>query len=174
MDEYSSRASRLRDRTGLSPRLGLRARRSCLRATPEIQLSAFLANKPGVVAHLCDALTERGVSIRAMTVLDTVDIGTMRMIVDNVEVAKEALDDAGAAYVEVPVITIPIPNCLGGFTVIARRLAGANVNIEYMYATAVPGTEHTLGVFRVSDYESAMELDFDVDRAGRTAGPVRV
>jgi hypothetical protein len=134
-----------------------------LRAAPETQLAAFLANKPGVVAHLCHALDERGVNIRAMTVLDTVDIGTMRMIVDNLEVAKEALDAAGAAYVEVPVITIPIPNALGGFAGIARKLAGANINIEYVYATSVPGTNYSLGVFRVSDCEGALELDFDVE-----------
>ena len=52
-----------------------------LRATPEVQISAFLANKPGIVAGLCGALAERGVNIRALTVLDTVDIGTVRMIV---------------------------------------------------------------------------------------------
>ena len=132
-----------------------------LRATPEVQISAFLANKPGVVAHLCGALAERGVDIRAMTVLDTVDIGTVRMIVDDIEVAKDALDGAGAAYVEIPVITIPIPNELGGFAQIAATLAAANINIEYAYVTGVPGTASTLGVFRVSDHEAALCLEFN-------------
>jgi hypothetical protein len=136
-----------------------------VRAIPEVQISAFLANKPGVVAHLCDALSERGVNIRAMTVLDTKDIGTMRMIVDKVEVAKEALDLAGAAYVEVPVITIHIPNGLGGFACIARRLAEAEINIEYVYATTVPGSDVSLGVFRVSDHEAALDIDFEVEPA---------
>ena len=134
-----------------------------MQATPEVQLSAFLANKPGVVAHVCEALTERGVNIRAMTVLDTKDIGTMRMIVDKVEVAKEALDLAGAAYVEVPVITIHIPNGLGGFAQIAKRLGDSDINIEYVYATAVPGADYSLGVFRVSDHEAAQSIDFDVE-----------
>lgn len=134
-----------------------------MRATPEIQLSAFLANKPGVVAHLSEALAERRVSIRAMAVLDTVDIGTVRLIVDNLETAKEALDIAGAAYVEVPVVTIPIPNVLGGFTRVARTLAEARINIEYVYATAVPGADYSLGVFRVSDHETALELEFDIE-----------
>jgi len=133
-----------------------------VRAMAEQQVSAFLANKPGVVAHLCAALSEHGVSIRAMTVLDTVDVGTMRMVVDDIEGAREALDNAGAAYVNVPVIAIPIPNGLGGFAQIARTLAAANINIEYVYATSVPGTEYSLGVFRVSDHEAALELDFDV------------
>jgi len=133
-----------------------------LRAIAEQQISAFLANSAGVVANLCAALTERGVNIKALTVLDTVDVGTMRMVVDNLPIAKEALSDAGAAYVEVPVIAIPIPNKPGSFAKIARILANAKINIEYIYATAMPGTEHTLGIFRVSDHKAALEIEFDV------------
>lgn len=131
-----------------------------MRAHKEIQLSAFLANKPGVVAGLCAALTERGVNIRAITVMDTVDIGTLRLVVDNLEVAKEVLNTAGAAYVEVPVLSIAIPNRPGGFATIARALATRDINIEYFYATASPGSEHTVGVFRVSNLTAAAEIDF--------------
>ena len=66
-----------------------------------------------------------------------------------------------AAYVEIPVITISIPNELGGFAKIAGKLAAANINIEYAYVTGVPGTERTMGVFRVSDHDAALALEFD-------------
>jgi hypothetical protein len=132
-----------------------------LRAIPEQQISAFLANNPGVVANFCAALTERGVNIRAMTVLDTVDVGTMRMVVDNLQIAKNALSDAGAAYVEVPVVCLPIPNKPGSFARIARTFANAKINIEYVYATGMPGAEHTYGVFRVADHKAALEIDFE-------------
>lgn len=141
----------------------LRIKKSGITAKPETQLSAFLANQPGVVARLCEALAEKGVNILAMTVLDTVDIGTMRIVVDDLEVAKESLDQAGAAYVEVPVITIPIPNTQGGFGHIARVLAAANINIEYVYVSSIPGTEYSLGVFRVSDRDAALELDYELE-----------
>jgi hypothetical protein len=140
-----------------------RNNRSGHTAKPETQLSAFLANQPGVVARLCDALAEKGVNILAMAVLDTVDIGTMRIVVDDLEVAKASLDEVGAAYVEVPVITIPIPNTQGGFGHIARVLAAANINIEYVYATSIPGTEYSLGIFRVSDRDAALELDYEME-----------
>lgn len=132
-----------------------------MRAKAEEQLSAFLANRPGVVANLSAGLAERGVMIKAMTVLDTVDIGTVRMVVDNVELAKKALDEAGAAYVVVPVIVIPIPNQQGAFAKIARTLATRNINIEYFYATASAGSDSTLGVFRVSNQKAAIEIDFE-------------
>jgi hypothetical protein len=87
------------------------------------------------------------------------------MVVDNVATAKEALNIAGAAYVEVPVISVPIPNKPGGFARIASSLAARGVNIEYFYATAAPGTDHTLGVFRVSDPITALDVDFENGRA---------
>lgn len=131
-----------------------------MQATAENQISAFLANKPGVVADLCSALTEHHINIRAITVLETIDIGTLRLIVDDVEAAKEALREAGAAFVVVPVITIPIANKPGEFARIARTIANAGINIEYVYATAVPDSDRSLGIFRVSDCERALELHF--------------
>ncbi len=131
-----------------------------IKASKEEQLCAFLANKPGMVASLCTGLMEYGVLIKAMAVLDTHDIGTVRMVVDDVDRAKEALDQAGAAYVSVPVITIAIPNTKGGFAKLAHLLASKNINIEYFYSTAMPGTDYTLGVFRIEDYGSVLELEF--------------
>lgn len=132
-----------------------------MKAEETTQLSVFLGNTPGVVADLCTALTNADISIRAMTVLDTVDVGTMRMIVDDVDRAKRALKGSSAAYVEVPVITIGIDNQPGAFAKIARRMADAGVNIEYVYATVAPGADLTLGVFRVSDIDTALKIDFD-------------
>lgn len=131
-----------------------------MRGTPEKQISAFLANKPGVVADLCDELSNHEVNIKAITVLDTVDVGTVRMVVDDVEAAQRALRVKGAAFVVVPVVGIPISNKPGAFAHVARKIASAGVNIEYFYATAMPGTERSLAVFRVSDYERALELDY--------------
>ncbi len=124
------------------------------------QLSVFLGNHPGVVADLCTALTNAKISIEAMTVLDTVDVGTMRMVVDDVELAKNALKGSGAAYVEVPVLAIEIDNNPGAFARIARTMSNAGVNIEYVYATAMPGISMTLGIFRVSDIDTALKLNY--------------
>ncbi len=131
-----------------------------MRAKETTQLSVFLGHHPGVVADVCSALSEAELSIRAMAVLDTVDVGTMRLVLDDPQSAKEALRGSGAAYVEVPVLTLEIRNRAGTFAHIARMMADSGVNIEYVYATVMPGTERTLGVFRVSDVETALKIDF--------------
>ena len=125
------------------------------------QISIFLENRAGVVADLCAHLTEREISIRAMAVLDTIDIGTVRMVVDDPEKAKEALAAAGAAYVTVKCLAVEVPDRPGGFAGVARKLSLAGVNIEYIYASTVPGAEKAVGIFRVSDLERALTLSYD-------------
>lgn len=133
-----------------------------MRANAETQVSVFLKNEPGVVANLSAALTERGVNIRALTVLETIDIGTMRMVVDDFAAARTALDEYGAAYIDVPVISMHIPNVKGAFSQIARQLAAAHINIEYCYVTCLTGSDESLVIFRVSDHDGALEIDFDL------------
>ncbi len=124
------------------------------------QISVFLNNRPGVVCDLCTSLTEQHINIRALTVLDTIDIGTLRMIVDDPEKAKQALQGAGASYVATPVVCIPVKNVPGGFSEVAQLMAKHGVNIEYVYASAITGTERSLSIFRVNDIEKAMLLDY--------------
>ncbi len=124
------------------------------------QISVFLANTPGVVARLCQSFTDAEINIRALTVLETRDIGTMRLVVDDVEKAKDALKGSDAAYVTVDVLSIEIPNEPGAFARIAGQMASAGVNIDYVYASAMPGSGMTLGVFRVSDLDTALKMRF--------------
>ncbi len=131
-----------------------------MKAKEETQLSVFLGNHPGVVAELCAALTEQSVSIRALTVLDTVDIGTMRMLVDDVERAEQCLKGTAAAFVRIPVLSLEIPNTAGAFAEIARTMGNAGVNIEYVYATVHSGSNRSLGIFRVSDLDTALKLEY--------------
>ena len=47
------------------------------------QLSVFLENRPGALAHICGILSEADINIRALSVHDTVDNAVVRLIVDN-------------------------------------------------------------------------------------------
>lgn len=133
-----------------------------MRPIAEEQISAFLENRPGVIARLCAALSERRVSIKALTVLDTHDIGTVRMVVDDIDGAQKALREAEAAFVLVPVVTVPVSNKPGAFARIARTFADAGINIEYVYLTGSASNDPAIAVFRVDNPQLAMELDFDV------------
>ncbi|MCP4591880.1 MAG: ACT domain-containing protein [bacterium] len=125
------------------------------------QISIFLENRTGVIADLCAHFTERSINIRAVAVIDTIDIGTVRIVVDEPEKAKEALAAAGAAFVTVKCMAIEVPDTPGGFAAVADRLSLAGINIEYFYASSLPTAKKAMGIFRVSDVEQALRLDYD-------------
>jgi len=124
------------------------------------QISVFLANRPGALADLCTALTEQRINIRALTVVDTMDVGMLRLVVDDPDSAKKALKNSGAAYMVVPVVALAMDNAPGAFADVARTMADHEVNIEYAYASAEPSTQRSLGIFRVNDVDRALRIAY--------------
>ena len=39
-------------------------------------------------------------------------------------------------------------------------MAGAGVNIEYVYSSMLPEADRALGIFRVNDVDTALKLDY--------------
>ena len=134
-----------------------------MRAKKKEQRSVFLKNRPGVLADLCEALDRRNVDIHAMSVMESYDIGTVRIVVDNIGIAEESLTEFGAAWIVVPVLTVDIPNQIGVLARVAKAMASASINIEYLYATATPGIDHTVAVLRVADddLEKGLAVEFE-------------
>ena len=93
------------------------------------QLSVFLANRPGALARVCDALANAGINIYALATSDTVDHTVVRMVVSDPTKALMLLGEAGVLALEKDVITIETANEPGVLGKIAERLAEAEVNI---------------------------------------------
>lgn len=122
------------------------------------QLSVFAENKPGTLVEITDALGNAGVDIRAMSVADTMDFGIMRLIVNDIEKAKEALSGIGCVVSETPVIAAAVSDQPGALTNITRLLADNNINIEYMYAFITISKQYAYVVLRVEDNDRAEEI----------------
>jgi hypothetical protein len=122
-----------------------------------IQLAVFLANRPGALARVCDALAKAGINIRALATSDTIDHSVIRMVVSDPTKALMLLGEAGVLALESDVITIEAQNAPGVLAQIADRLAEAEVNIEYAYLAG--GSEGTNGlmILRPSDVEKAQQ-----------------
>ena len=59
------------------------------------QLSVFVENRPGSLVEVLSVLKDTEVSIRALSVADTADFGILRLIVNEPEKVKKALNEAG-------------------------------------------------------------------------------
>jgi len=120
------------------------------------QLSIFLANKPGVLARLCETFSDHKINIQGLCVSDTVDHAVVRMITSSPERARTVLEDAGVLVVETDVLALRLPDRPGQLAVLAAKLSKAKVNIEYAYGTT--GTGGAKLVVRVSDMKKALKV----------------
>jgi hypothetical protein len=100
------------------------------------QLSVCLENKPGQLAKLSAALGRAKVNIRAISVVDSSDCGIVRLITSANAKAKQVLTKAGMAVVQQPVVLVRAADEPGVLADIARKLAAAKVNVDYVYGSA--------------------------------------
>src|SRR6266849_4378982 len=117
-----------------------------------MQLAVFLANRPGALARVCDALATS----------DTVDHSVVRMVVSDPTKALMLLGEAGVLALESDVLMIETENEPGVLAKIAEQLSRAEVNIEYAYLAASPQAATGLIILRPSDVEKAQRAVRDL------------
>lgn len=100
------------------------------------QLSVFVENRPGHLADTLATLAQGQVNVLSFTIADTTDYGILRIVVDQVERAKELLDAAGYAVVEHPVVCALLPNRPGVLASVVRLVSDSGLDIEYIYLGA--------------------------------------
>ncbi len=111
-----------------------------------------------MLASVCEALAKEKINIYALTTSDTVDHSVIRMVVSDTRKALLLFEERGTLVVEDDVILIEGSNKPGTLGKIARKLADANVNIEYCYCAGAPTSKKGLLVLRVSDIKKAMKV----------------
>jgi hypothetical protein len=121
------------------------------------QISVFLENKSGRLAHITRVLRQANVNILALSLADTSDFGILRLIVDDTELAKKSLADENVVCMVNDVTAVEVDNRPGGLAAILDALEGADVNVEYMYAYAEGQSEKAALIFRFDDPETAVE-----------------
>lgn len=122
------------------------------------QLSVFLANKPGMLADVCDELAAAKINIFALTISDTADHSVVRMVVSDHEKALQIFEERGVLTVESKVLLIENNNRPGALARISKKLAKAKINIEYAYLATSPGAKVGLLVLRVDDTKRALKV----------------
>jgi hypothetical protein len=122
------------------------------------QLAVFLANKPGTLAAVCDALASEKINIFALTVSDTIDHAVVRMIVSDPKRALSIFEQHGTLVVENDVLLLEQDNKPGSLSEVAKKLAEKNVNIEYAYLATAKTARKGLLVLRPNNLKKAIEI----------------
>ena len=98
------------------------------------QLSVFIENKTGRINDVARILGKKGINMNAFSLADATDFGILRMIVSDVNAAKEALREAGFAVMLTDVVCLSCANKPGALSSILDILAREEIFIEYFYA----------------------------------------
>ena len=122
------------------------------------QLSIFVENKAGTVAQITKSIADAGVSIRALSVADTQEFGILRLIVSDVEKAKEALSKNDCVVSITKVIGVEIPDVAGGLSNVLELMSKSAINVEYLYAFITISGKHAYVVLRVEDNDKATKI----------------
>ena len=77
------------------------------------QLSIFVENKFGRLEAIVDALSTKGVNMRALSLAETTNFGILRLITDDNEKAKEILSEIGVVAKLTDVIAVYIDDKTG-------------------------------------------------------------
>lgn len=121
------------------------------------QIAVFLENKSGRLAEITSIIAEEEVNIRALSVADTADFGILRLIVDNVERAQNALKEKGFTVGRTNVLAVEVSDEVGGLAKVLRSIEKAGLNVEYMYAFVNKSGENAVLIFRFEDMDQAIE-----------------
>ncbi len=110
------------------------------------QLSVDLANEPGSLASLTEALADAQVLIHGISVESGHSVSRAHFVVNNSESAFAILEEQGEHVSKKDVLAVTIlQRRVGQITRITRALADAHINIDTIYLTsAAEGTKPTL------------------------------
>lgn len=124
----------------------------------DTQFSIFMVNKPGVLAQLLNTLAEEKINIVAITMMDSVEHGVMRLVGNAAAKIREVLKKRNVQFSETQVLCVNLPNKAGAFADVTNKLSKAHINISYAYCTAGARGGRTTGVLKVADVKKAMKI----------------
>lgn len=119
------------------------------------QISVFVENKIGGLAIITDVLAKAGVNIRALSLAETSDFGILRLIVDDVFAAGNALKENGHIYSITDVLAVAGEDKPGSIAKIVKTLADEGIGMDYAYAFFAKSSELAYMIIRVEKVEEA-------------------
>lgn len=103
------------------------------------ELVVTVANKIGVLADMSRILADHGINIKAVAGYSDKAQAMIMLVTDDNLRAVEALKEKNySSIVEKEIILIELENKPGALKAVTAKLAGAGIDINYIYGTACP------------------------------------
>ncbi len=126
---------------------------------PIKQLTVFLENQAGRLADVAKILKDRNINLQGFSTTEARDYGILRLVVSDVESARQLLKESGFTTHLAEVICLEVEDKPGGLYKILDILARESVSIDYIYVIA--GNRIVLSVGDISRTEEVL-LENDI------------
>lgn len=88
----------------------------------------------GSLSKPLEVLSNANVNIRAMCMADTSEFGILRLVVDNPEKGKDALEENNFLVKITEIIGVEMNDTPGGLTSVLNIIKENQIDLEYLYA----------------------------------------
>ncbi len=114
------------------------------------QLSFTMPNRAGLLSEVTTAVSGAKVTINSICAYEMENNAYFMLTVDSNAKAKKALAKLGIESKEEDVVAVEMPNRVGELEKVAKKIADAGININYIYGTTGTG-KSSICVFKTSD-----------------------
>ncbi|MCR5235261.1 MAG: hypothetical protein K6E53_15365 [Lachnospiraceae bacterium] len=121
------------------------------------QLSIFIENKKGRLSEAIKSISESDINIRALSIGDSADYGIVRMIVSDLDRARNLLGENILSKIT-SVVAVKMDDKGGALYKILRTLEEAEIDLHYTYAFTSSKQFGAYVVLRVDDVEATEKL----------------
>jgi hypothetical protein len=97
------------------------------------EFKVFVADKPGELARVTEALAGAAVNIRAIASESKRDNSFLRVVTSDVQTTEKALRNAGLKFDLSDILNLELIDRPGELAKVARRLARAGINVHSIY-----------------------------------------
>jgi hypothetical protein len=116
-----------------------------------------LTHRPGELARIAHALSRAQVNIKSVAGMTVGSQGLIRIIADDVEAARKALQEGHIPFEDNEVITVLLENKAGELEDLAAKLGNNGINLNALYVVGLEGDLVELAL-SVDDVKKAKKI----------------
>ena len=117
----------------------------------------------GSLSKPLEVLSDADVNIRAMCMADTSEFGILRLVVDNPEKGKEALEENNFLVKLTEIIGVEMNDSPGGLTSVLKVIKDNEIDLEYLYAFSHDKAEKAILLLHADDIDKLISVLTDND-----------
>ena len=122
------------------------------------QISLAIEDSKGKLYEITRALGEAGVNIRALNLVETVDFGTVRLIVSDVATTQRVLKELQVPTHLDEVVAIELDDKPGSLSDFLKIISDADISVRHVYAIIGSASGKAIMLFHFDDNDRAIEV----------------